>query len=848
MLWRMLWRVLRRSLTGGVIVLAAVCALAMLDAVVLAEGSVYFTRTVWTREAGFVYEGQTWTTGDFNGDGKTDLATYFNSEGSWYCEVYVSTGLGFIRQTWARQQGDMSPEQQWFTGDFNGDGKTDFAKFFEYPEGQWTCDVHLSTGTSFVMERWATGLGEMGAGRTWVTGDFNGDRKTEFATYWNNEGWWTCDVYALAAVTDPLVTSLQGQRSFAKANWATQQGQMWPEQRWFTSDFNGDGKTDFAKFFDDGNSTWDCDVHVSDGSAFTLERWADRQGGLWAAQQWWTGDFDGNGKCDFAKFFTVTEDGSDTWDCDVHLVAESLSTLQGREYRFAMDRWATRQGNVWPTQRWFTGDFDGNGKTDFAKVFDQDGWTCDVHLSTGMAFVMQRAATGLGEYVGGQLLTGDFDGNGTTDFVSIYESPPSVVRFWGLEVFLSVVRVGDICLRLQAIRVTDDDGARPALLTAEEFSEWVAFANLTYASAGISFFYDPATDFAEIRSTVLNNMSGDTDSNWVEEVTLGNDVAARYPGKVVVFVVGSTGGGFSSCQYNFVRLFGFEGSESCTQRQLQLLAHELGHHLGLGHTHKPEFRDEAAAAQYLEDHGSNPSVFDGDGLSDTLLDPFIPYFGCAAAKTELILKTKAVPYGVVFPLPRDNIMSYYHEASVLSPMQASIARWTASVLLRGHCTLPTNVATGHTPAETVRLEAENLSCLSSLGTPFSEAPEKEWLFCPSWSNDRHLRWSGGDGESLTLRFRVDQTKDYHLSLYATLEDGFGIFRAQIDGKDVGAITDTYAPFVLPSGQLELSKAFNLTQGEHTLKLTIVGKNNAATGYGLGIDCLELGPVGSQSSP
>ena len=840
---------------GGCVVLglAAICGVLLYGLGSAAAGGPYFTRADWAVDFAPRPVGGIWTTGDFNGDGKMDLAHYGNDENKWTCEVYLSTGLSFLKGQWAIQQGSMWPEQRWFTGDFNGDGKTDFAKVFEFQhqgQRQWDIDVHVSSGDRFTLEWVLRELGAVHEGQQWVTGDFDGDGTTDFATYWSDDNAWTCDVYRSTG------------SGFKQENWATRQGSMWPAQRWFTGDFNGDGRTDFAKFFDEGNGTWDCDVHLSNrfdivGTtvwSFVMKRWATQQGYMWPEQHWVTGDFTGDGRTDFAKFFTLPEDGGNTWDCDVHLSAEAVSMALGQppQSLFAMKRWATRQGNLEPEQEWFTGDFDGNGKTDFARVFDEGGWTCDVHLSTGLAFVMRRAGTGLGSYSNGTLLTGDFDGDKTTDFVLIHavENPPAPWNPWSLDVFLTSVPVGDISLRLEAVRVADDAGGRAAEVTPEQFSDWVAFANLTYASAGISFFYDPATDFAEIRSTILNNMSGDGDSNWVEEVTLGNDVAARYPGKVVVFVVGSTGGGFSSCQYNFVRLFGFEGSESCTQRQLQLLAHEMGHHLGLGHTHigKPTFLDEAAAAQYLEDNGSKPYAFDGDGLSDTLPDPFIPDFGCATAKTELILKTKDVPYGVVFPLPRDNIMPYYHEASVLSPMQASIARWTASLLLRGHCTLPTNVATGHTPAETVRLEAENLSWASSLGTPISQVPEKQWPFCPSWSNDRHLRWSGDDGESLTLRFRVDQTKDYHLSLYATLEKGFGIFRAQIDGQDVGAITDTYAPFVLPSGRLELSNAFNLTQGEHTLKLTIVGKNNAATGYGLGIDCLELVPVGSPGSP
>ena len=56
--------------------------------------------------------------------------------------------------------------------------------------------------------------------------------------------------------------------------------------------------------------------------------------------------------------------------------------------------------------------------------------------------------------------------------------------------------VETITLRVQAIRLTDDDGGRPADTSPTQFSEWVEFANASFAPAGIAFAYDPVADFA----------------------------------------------------------------------------------------------------------------------------------------------------------------------------------------------------------------------------------------------------------------------------------------------------------------------------------------------------------------
>ena len=95
--------------------------------------------------------------------------------------------------------------------------------------------------------------------------------------------------------------------------WATRQGGFWDTQQWVVGDFNGDGKDDMGKAFNDGG-LGSIDVHLSIGSGFTMQRWATRQGGFWDTQQWLSGDFNGNGKDEFAKAFNDGGLGS----IDVH--------------------------------------------------------------------------------------------------------------------------------------------------------------------------------------------------------------------------------------------------------------------------------------------------------------------------------------------------------------------------------------------------------------------------------------------------------------------------------------------------------------------------------------------------
>ena len=170
-----------------------------------------------------------------------------------------------------------------------------------------------------------------------------------------------------AGLTSIIITKNIEYRPYM-TRWGTGQGGFWNTQQWLVGDFNGDGKTDMAKAFNE-NGMASIDVHLSTGTSFKgCYRWATGQGGFWDTQQWVTGDFDSNGKTDIAKAFN--ENGAAS--IDVHYSSGSFFT--------GCQRVATRQGGFWDTQQWQAGDFDGDGKTDFTKAFNENGLaSIDVH-------------------------------------------------------------------------------------------------------------------------------------------------------------------------------------------------------------------------------------------------------------------------------------------------------------------------------------------------------------------------------------------------------------------------------------------------------------------------------------
>jgi len=219
------------------------------------NGSVFGPSTKW--HDWFAVSGEIPAVGDFNGDGRDDIATFTRGAAG---DVYValSNGSAFVgtEQKWHDffALGDEFPA----VGDVNGDGRDDIITFTRGAAAD--VFVALSTGSGFGPGVKWHDLFAVGAEQPRI-GDVNGDGRDDIITFTTNAA---ADVYVALSNGSAFVgTEQRWHDFFAPAG-------EFP----YVGDFNGDGLDDIVAFTHTASA--DVFVALSTGGGFGPGlRWHD---------------------------------------------------------------------------------------------------------------------------------------------------------------------------------------------------------------------------------------------------------------------------------------------------------------------------------------------------------------------------------------------------------------------------------------------------------------------------------------------------------------------------------------------------------------------------------------------
>lgn len=192
------------------------------------------------------------TTGDFDGDGRTDITCFtgVNENGQWKWYFGFSTGTAWRNAILNGRNSDVPISNHCLFGDVSGDGRTD--QLCWVAGNQWI--VRAMTNTGFDQGATFTGPSSVQVpNRNCMTGDMNGDGKSDLSCFnYGSKQWQTyvstgLDFRAAGTPAGPSPTKYLFEQCIP-------------------GDYNGDGKTDMACQSD--KDRWQ--LMLSDGRASDL--------------------------------------------------------------------------------------------------------------------------------------------------------------------------------------------------------------------------------------------------------------------------------------------------------------------------------------------------------------------------------------------------------------------------------------------------------------------------------------------------------------------------------------------------------------------------------------------------
>ncbi|MFG2294988.1 FG-GAP-like repeat-containing protein [Streptomyces sp. NPDC048603] len=250
--------------------------------------------------------------GDFNGDGRSDMATVYDY-GSDDTALYTLAGKadgGFAAPLLAYETGVGNwrySQSQWVAGDFNNDGRDDLAALYDYGNGQNAMFTFLGQADGTFVQLGKSAASPAGS---WepskaklVAGDFNGDKRDDVAFFYDHGG---------STGAHTFLSKADGSFDYSFGSWRSAQGGWyWNESKQVAGDFNGDGRDDILAVYGFGYGTVTAYTLLGKpdgGFADPVASWT-RSPGNWEfnKSRITAGDYNGDGRADLGILYDYTE-------------------------------------------------------------------------------------------------------------------------------------------------------------------------------------------------------------------------------------------------------------------------------------------------------------------------------------------------------------------------------------------------------------------------------------------------------------------------------------------------------------------------------------------------------------
>ncbi|WP_051367950.1 FG-GAP-like repeat-containing protein [Hamadaea tsunoensis] len=329
--------------------------------------------------------------GDFTGDGHADPVLVAPADGGSALWRWTTTasGTSVLPPTAAGGVTGATSSAQFYPGDFDGDGRTDLATLSQPGAAPFSFSVALSDGNAVRGQAVDTSAWAVATVPGWappqladakaVIGDFTGDGRDDLGFAYNAIAGSRWDFWVAASTSTPGTVSFAAPVLFV-INPTSDLSKI----KVMAGDVNADGKADLMEAYDQGGCTTAFFLHLSAGGSMPngTQKYASGANGLcWGSAGFLMGDFNGDGHADVGAFVDRSLCQSDlkTWlTVNGSDVAAPTTPFSGSGTQF----WC--QGNISP----FVGDVNGDGRADIASpyVTSNKQVRLNLFLSNGTGF------------------------------------------------------------------------------------------------------------------------------------------------------------------------------------------------------------------------------------------------------------------------------------------------------------------------------------------------------------------------------------------------------------------------------------------------------------------------------
>lgn len=338
-----------------------------------------------------------------------------------YIRWTASTGANADHTYW---DGETPTAHLTVTGDFNGDGRTDLATVIDYQNasaGLWTSLTTNTGGASAPFESWKTGAGTwVITGAKWVAGDFNNDGRDDIAALYDY-GNGMVRLHTFTAKSDN-----SGGFNTPVQSWEQASGWDWARTTLMAGNADGAGADELVAV--QGTADGRFSTHTFTATATgtfnaPVKSYEVPQAGWWYTNQshFALGDANGDGRADLIGTYVYADGTLKTFT--------ALANPGGTYPAPAIAGWASNPGG-WEHHRMqaTAGDINGDGRADLIVEYDYDGgimglWTFAADTTGNLSAPVQgHRSQNPGDWYAANSVphAGDTNNDGRADVITLY--------------------------------------------------------------------------------------------------------------------------------------------------------------------------------------------------------------------------------------------------------------------------------------------------------------------------------------------------------------------------------------------------------------------------------------------